>query len=170
MPEPQHNVNPAQAITWFVGVTIDCTFSGNNSPPPRQFLCNKILLKKISNSKEMHIEQNLNWESLGLMAVYVRTPITGCFHGKTIISMENLRVDCYLLLKYCRRQCTLLPLPGPSHLQNLTPKCKILNVFWTEIASKRRTEQINFFNWLSNVKNLVLSNGFEYVQNVIQWC
>ena len=22
------------------------------------------------------------------------TPITGCFHDKTIISMENLRVDC----------------------------------------------------------------------------
>ena len=36
------------------------------------------------------------------------TPITDCFHGKTIISTENLRVDCYLLLKYCKRQCTLL--------------------------------------------------------------
>ena len=61
------------------------------------------------------------------------------------------------------------PLPKPNHLQNLTPKCKILNVFWTLIASKRRTEQFNFFNWFSNVKNLVLSNGSEYVQNVIQW-
>ena len=30
------------------------------------------------------------------------------------------------------------------------------------------TNQI--FNWLSNVKNLVFLNGFEYVQNVIQWC
>ena len=27
------------------------------------------------------------------------TPITGCFHDKTIIFMEYLRVDCYLLLK-----------------------------------------------------------------------
>ena len=35
------------------------------------------------------------------------TPITGCFHDKTIISKENIRLDCYLLLKYCRRQCTL---------------------------------------------------------------
>ena len=39
--------------------------------------------------------------------------------------------------------------------------------FLAYIASKRRTEQLKFFNWLSNVKNLVLSNGSEYVQNVI---
>ena len=58
------------------------------------------------------------------------TPITGCFHDKTKISKENCRVDYYLMLKYCTRQCTLLPLPGPNRLQNLTPKCKILNVFW----------------------------------------
>ena len=30
------------------------------------------------------------------------------------------------------RQCTItFPLTGPNHLQNLSPKCKILNVFWT---------------------------------------
>ena len=29
------------------------------------------------------------------------------------------------------------PLTGPKHLQTLTPKCKILNLFWTSIASKR---------------------------------
>ena len=61
----------------------------------------------------------------------IYTPISGCFHDKAIISKENIRLGCYLLLKYCIRQCTLLTLPGPSHLQNLTPKCKILNVFWT---------------------------------------
>ena len=49
------------------------------------------------------------------------TPITGCFHDKTIISTVNIRLDCYLRLKYCRRQSTLLPLPGPNHKQNLTP-------------------------------------------------
>ena len=43
------------------------------------------------------------------------------------------------------------------------------NVFWTQIAGKKRTEQFNFFNWLSNIKNLVLLNGSKYVQNVIQW-
>ena len=45
----------------------------------------------------------------------------------------------------------------------------ILNVFWTLIASKRRIEQLNFSDWLSNVKNLVLSNGCEHVRSVIQW-
>ena len=51
VPGTQLNVNPARAITWFVDVTMYCTFYNNNSPPPRQFLCNKILLKKISYSK-----------------------------------------------------------------------------------------------------------------------
>ena len=37
-------------------------------------------------------------------------PITGKLHDHTKISKENLRVDYYLLLKYCRRQCALLPL------------------------------------------------------------
>ena len=51
LPGAQLNVNPARAITWFVGVTIYCTFFKNNSSPPRQFLCNKILLKEINYSK-----------------------------------------------------------------------------------------------------------------------
>ena len=37
------------------------------------------------------------------------TPITGCFQDKTIISKKNIRLNCYLLLKYSRRQCILLP-------------------------------------------------------------
>ena len=57
------------------------------------------------------------------------THTTGYFHDKTKISKKN-RVGYYLLLKYCMRQCTLFPLPGPNHLQNLTLKCKILNRFW----------------------------------------
>ena len=36
------------------------------------------------------------------------TPITGYCHDKTKISKENLRVDYYLLLRFCKRQCTLL--------------------------------------------------------------
>ena len=32
-----------------------------------------------------------------------------------------------------------------------------------------RIEQVNFFNWLSNVKNLVFPNGYEHMRNVIQW-
>ena len=37
------------------------------------------------------------------------TPITAYFNDKTKISKKNLRVDYHLLLKYCRRQCALLP-------------------------------------------------------------
>ena len=58
----------------------------------------------------------------------IYTPITDCLHNKTIIFIENVKLDCYLRLKYRRRQRTLLPLPGPNQLQNLTPKFKILNV------------------------------------------
>ena len=32
-------------------------------------------------------------------------------------------------------------------------------MFCTSTVSKRRIERFNFFNWLPNVKNLVLSNG-----------
>ena len=35
------------------------------------------------------------------------TPITGYCHDKTKISKEYPRVDYYLLLKCCNRQCTL---------------------------------------------------------------
>ena len=45
------------------------------------------------------------------------TPITGCIQDKTIISNENNRLDCYLLLKYCIRQCTLFP---PTWAKSLT--------------------------------------------------
>ena len=34
---------------------------------------------------------------------------------------------------------------------------------------KKRIEQLNFSDWLWNVKNLVLWNGSELVRNVIQW-
>ena len=59
------------------------------------------------------------------------TPKRDCFHDKTkIFKANNTRMIIYCK-KYCRRQCTLFLPPGPSHLQNLTPKFKILNVFWT---------------------------------------
>ena len=45
------------------------------------------------------------------------TPISGCFHDKTIISKENIRLDCCLLLKNCWKQCALLP---PTWAKSLT--------------------------------------------------
>ena len=50
------------------------------------------------------------------------TPITGCFHHKTIISKEDIRLDCYLLLKYCRKQCILLPPTSTNSLTKFNPK------------------------------------------------
>ena len=51
-------------------------------------------------------------------------------------------------------------LPGPNHIQNLTPNCKILNVFWTWIVGKKRIEQFNFsIGFLSRVVNGFTSSG-----------
>ena len=102
--------------------------------------------------------------------------ITGYFYDKTKISKENLRVGFRLLLKCCTRQCTLLPLPRPNHVQiNFNTKMQDvkrvldLNKLRLLIATKRRIKQFNSFNWLLNVKNLVLLNGSKHVRNVIQW-
>ena len=57
VPGAQLNVNPAREITWFVGITIYSTFFNNNSPPPRQFLCNKILLENLVTVRGMLVEQ-----------------------------------------------------------------------------------------------------------------
>ena len=121
VPVTQLNVNPARAITWFVGVTIYCTFFNNNSPPSRQFLCNKILLKKLATVRGMLIEQIFELRGPGPPG-RICTPITGCFHDKTILSKENIRLDCYLLLKYCKRQCTLLPPNWTKSLTKFNPK------------------------------------------------
>ena len=85
----QLNINPARAITRFVGVTIYCTFFNNNSPPPRQFLCNKILLKELATVREALIEQIFELREPGLSG-RVCTPTTGCFQNKTIIYKENI--------------------------------------------------------------------------------
>ena len=50
-----------------------------------------------------------------------------------------------------------LPQPGPNH-SKFNPK---MQDFKRVLDSNCKTEQLNFFNWLSN--------GAEYVQNVIQW-
>ena len=56
----------------------------------------------------MLIEQNFELSGPGPHG-RICIPTTSCFHDKTIISKENFRVDCYSLLKYCKRQCSLLP-------------------------------------------------------------
>ena len=69
----------------------------------------------------MLIEQNFELRGPGLLG-RICTAITGCFHSKTIIFEENNRLDCNFLLKYCRRQCTLLPRIWAKSLTKLNPK------------------------------------------------
>ena len=69
----------------------------------------------------MLIEQMFELRGPKPLAVYV-TPITGCFHDKAIIFKENIRLGCYLQLKYCRRQCTLLLPTWAKSLTKFNPK------------------------------------------------
>ena len=50
------------------------------------------------------------------------TPTAGYFHDKTKISKKYLRLGYYLLLKYCRKQCTLFPPTQAKSLTKLNPK------------------------------------------------
>ena len=117
----QLSVNPVRAITWFVGVTIYGTFFKNNLHLA-SFYAIKYFWKKISYSKGDSHWTNFWIERNWAPWPYICIPFTDCFHDKIVISKENIRLDCYLLLKYCRRQCTLLPLPGPNHAQKLIQK------------------------------------------------
>ena len=72
--------------------------------------------KKLATIRGMLIELIFELRGPGAPG-RICTPITGCFHDKTIIFKENNRLDCYLLLKYCRRECILLP---PTWAKSLT--------------------------------------------------
>ena len=136
-PGAQLNVNPARAITWLVGVTIYCTFSVAIHLHLASFFATKYLCKKLATVTGMLNEQIFQLRGPGPSG-RICTPITGCFHDKTIICEENFQADCFLLLKYCRKQhalllkycrkqhaLILLYFLGSNHLQNLTPKCNI---------------------------------------------
>ena len=83
-----------------------------------------MLLKKLARgSAQLLIKQIIEFEirEPGLPG---RTciPRTGYFYDKTKISTENLRVDYYLLLKYCTRQCTSLSLTWAKSRTKFDPK------------------------------------------------
>ena len=69
----------------------------------------------------MLIKQNFELRGRGPPG-RICTPTTGCFHDKRIIFKENIRLDCSLLLKYCRRQCTVLPATWAKSLTNFNTK------------------------------------------------
>ena len=75
-------------------------------------------------------------------------------------------MDNNLLSKFCRRQYS--PPTWAKSVTNFNTKMQDFKRVMDLIASKRKIEQCNFSNWLSNAKNLVLSNGSEHVRNVIQ--
>ena len=80
----------------------------------------------------MFIEQTIKFEFRGLVPLgRVCTPATGYFFDKTKISKENLRVDYYLLLKYCSRQCTLLSPTRAELLTKFNTKMQDFKMFWT---------------------------------------
>ena len=66
----------------------------------------------------MFIAQTIKFEFRGVVPFgRIFAPATDYFFDKTKISKKNLRVDNYLLLKYCSRQCTLL---SPTRAKSLT--------------------------------------------------
>ena len=62
----------------------------------------------------MLIEQIFELREPGLPG-RICTPITGCFQDKTIISEENNRLNCYLLLNIAGGNVLHFPLPGRKH-------------------------------------------------------
>ena len=80
------------------------------------------------------------------------TPVTGCFHDKTIISKENFQMDCFLLLKYCWRQCTLLP---PTWAKSRTK-------YNREMQDFKRVLDLNYKQ--KKTKQLIFSIGFQMLK------
>ena len=59
-------------------------------------------------------------------------PIAGYFHDKTkIFYGKSFSALLFTDKNIARGNVSYFFLPGPNHLQNLIPKCKILIVFWT---------------------------------------
>ena len=62
------------------------------------------------------------------------------------------------------QKATYLDFPDLGQVTKFNPKMlnfkRVLDLTWSKGS--------HLFNWLSNLKNFVLSNGFENVQNVIQ--
>ena len=78
-------------------------------------------LEKLATVRGMLIKQMFELRGTGPLG-RTCSPITGCFYDKTIISKENIRLDCYLLLKYYRRPYSLLPSAWAKSLTKFNPK------------------------------------------------
>ena len=127
------------------------------------------------NTFKKMARKNADWTKywIWIEGVWGLWPYMYSYNRETLwlnkISKKNLRVDYYLLPKYCRRQCAFSLWTKSPTIKILHHNARFMNVFWDLIASKRRIEQINFFDWLRNVKNLVLWNRYKLVRSLIQW-
>ena len=90
----------------------------------------------------MLIEQIIEVKSRvpGLLVVHITK--TGYFYDKTKIFKASLWVND-LMLKTLQK-AMYLDSPDQAKSQNLTPKCKILNVFWTWPEVNREICSIGF--------------------------
>ena len=110
----------------------------------------------------MLIEQIIEVESrvLGLQVVHI--PKTGYFHDKTKIFKSKSSNKWFNAENVA--ESNVLWFPWPGQVTKFNPKMqdfkRVLDLTW----SKGRDS----FNWLSNLKNFVFSNGSENVRNVIQ--
>ena len=101
----------------------------------------------------MFLEQTIKFEFRGLVPLgRVNTPATGYFYDKTKISKENLRVDYYLLLKYCSRQCTLLSPTWVKSRTKFNSKMQDMKCFGLNLSVK------------VGLNNLIFSVGFQMLK------
>ena len=109
----------------------------------------------------MLIEQIVEVESRVPRLLVVHISKTGYFHDKTKIFKGKSLSEWFNAKNVAETKVPWLPWPGQVTKWN--PKMqdfkRVLDLTW----SKGR----DLFNWLSNLKNFVLSNGSENVRNVI---
>ena len=85
---------------------------------------------------------------------------------KTKISKAYLRVNYYLLLKFLLEAMNLAPPNWAKSLAKFNPKMQhFKRVLSLTCKYKGSTKQLELFNWRSNLKNVVLSNGSKNVRN-----
>ena len=109
----------------------------------------------------MFIEQIIEVESRVPWLLVVHFPKTDYFHDKTKIFKGKSLSEWFNAKNVAESNVPWFPRPG--QVTNFSPKMqnykRVLDLAW----SKGRDS----FNWLSNFKNFVVSNGSENVRNVI---
>ena len=110
----------------------------------------------------MLIEQIIEVKSRVLRLLVIHIPITGYFYDNTKIFKGKSLSEWFNAKNVAESNVPWFSWPG--QVTKFNPKMRhfkrVLDLTW----SKGR----DLFNWLSNLKNFVLSNDSENVRNVIQ--